>query len=196
MIAPLIDALAPTERLPVEVSDVADAIIRIGNQDRVEFYGVDRDPAVFLGTFARYRRRPKVYGEPEFVSQVIYNRNLSIAWQRVVACKELVHIFDPEGEWTNTPDQVSGLMRNLLDSPEDGGDAALLGMAAADQLALFPAAGLLFPEAARTHALEAMAAGSATIDDVVRWARMPAGIVQTVLSENWPAVLRSIIEGR
>ena len=196
MVAHIIEAISQTTKMPVEVSDVAEIMVRNGIQDEIEFYGVERDPAVFLGTFCRYSRHDVPYGEPQFVSQVIYNSNLPLAWQRVVACKELVHVFDPESEWTNAPDQVTALMESLLDSSEAVSDASILGMAVADQFAIVPAAGALFPDAARTIALQEIEGNSATVDDVAKWAVLPKNLVQTVLKENWPRVLSSVINGR
>lgn len=195
MVAHIIEAVSQTTKMPVEVSDVAGIMVQNGIQDEIEFYGVERDPAVFLGTFRRYCRHDVPYGEPQFVSQVIYNSNLPLAWQRVVACKELVHVFDPESEWTRAPDQVTALMESLLDSPEELSDAAILGMALTDRFAIFPATGALFPDAARTEALQAIESSSVTIDDVARWVDLPRNLVQAVLTENWPRILSSVING-
>ena len=84
-------------------------------------------------------------------------------------------------------------MESLLDSSEAVSDTSILGMTVTDQFAIVPAVGALFPDAARTTALQAIERNSATIDDVTKWAILPKNLVQTVLKENWPRILSSVV---
>ena len=196
MLSRIVEYFAMVEKLPIEIADISHFLELHGVADRIEFYGVDRDPDLFLGTFCKRAWHPIPDGFPEFTSWVVYNSNLPFDWERWIACKELIHILEAEPEWTSTIEDVGDLVDGLIELQGNGQNASVLNIVGIDLFAWIPAVGILFPEAARTKALNAIANGSATVEDIAKWAVLPKSMVQTVLRDNWPSVLRSVIEGR
>jgi hypothetical protein len=194
MLNSVIQRFAMRVELPIEVSEIAAAIIEEGVQDEIHFVPVEADRSQIHGAFARFRYRPRVYADPIWVTHIPYNSNDSLPWQRVTCCKELVHIFDREIECTDTEEEVPEFIEKLLGplSTEDYGIADL--MAGKDKLALYQCLPLLLPRAALLVAREAVQSGRKTVEEVAEWAQMPVGLVRMMLGEQWE-VLNGAIGG-
>ena len=185
MLKELIKKFEAQVELPVEVAEIADAIVDAGVQDEIHFVPVDADASSIRGAFARFRYQPGVYAEPVWVTHIPYNSNDSLEWQRVVCCKEMIHLFDSDLERTDTEEEVPEFLEKLLGllSTEDYGVADI--MASKDRLALYQCLPLLMPKAALKIAREAVAAGTASAEDVAAWAVMPIDLVRLMLHEHW-----------
>lgn len=113
-IVPIIEAVADIETLPVEIEHVRRIIIEQGCQDDIIVQGgrnVHPDPEaepILRGLLYRYTEGNGPDQPATRVCQVIYDCTLSLPWQRLVCCKELVHICDPALEHVQTPDDVIG----------------------------------------------------------------------------------------
>ena len=110
----LIEALAHIDRLPVEINEVRDHLIKLGIQDEIIFSPEDMDPARVRGVLYKYTTHPGMYAPPDLVSLIVYSSRLSLEWQRVVCSKEIVHIFDPPAESAKTPEEVQEFLDKLL----------------------------------------------------------------------------------
>lgn len=184
----LIEQFSDIEMLPIEITEVRDAILDLGVQDQIHIVGNSADTAKVWGAYYKFSRHPGVYAAPELHSIIAYNLGLSIEWQRVVCCKELVHIFDRDEERTNTPEHVVELAAKLLGpmSSEDFGIGEI--MALKDKIAMYQSLPLLFPNAARSKALAAIAAGTHDAKSIAKQAVLPLSIVTLILSKDWPAI--------
>ncbi len=192
MLKKIIDKTSNLTVLPIEVSDVKDIIIGCGVQDTIIFEPQDADPKELFGVYYQYTTSPGVYAPPDFTTLIIYNNNVSLEWQRIICCKEMVHFCEKEFEQTNTQEEVMGLLNRLLGplSTEDYDVADL--MASNDKLALYQALGILFPAAARTQAKEASNDESKTISEIARWVCLPESLVKLVLIPEWPDLFEKI----
>ncbi|WP_439543273.1 hypothetical protein [Hyphomicrobium sp.] len=110
----LISEFADRSEVPVEIDEIRDAIVKLGMQDEIVFIGNDVDPGQIWGAIYQYTKAIAVYSPPEFHTIIGYNTRLPIPWQRVVCCKELVHLFDRKEERTNTPEHVKELAEKIL----------------------------------------------------------------------------------
>ena len=86
--------------LPIEVQEVADAIIKLGVQEEIYFTPVDVDLAHMHGAFRQFMRHPYVYSEPNRVTHIPFNKRDPLELRRVVCCKEMMHFFDRSLEQT------------------------------------------------------------------------------------------------
>lgn len=190
----VVEAFAGSADLPIEIPEIRDEIVRLGFQDRIIFSGQDADPGKCRGVFYQFTVRDGVYADPILTTLIVFNSRLSVPWQRVVCCKEMIHLMDRRIEQTRTSEQVQGLLDKLLGplSTEDYGIADL--MASHDRLALYQALPILFPDAARTAALAEVAMQRKSVADIAEWAVMPAVLVRMVMDENWPVLRNDIMD--
>jgi len=116
MLARIIERLSTIDKLPVEVTDVRDVIIGSGIQDKIIFCPDNKmDCRKLLGAYYQYTTRPTIYGDPQFVSLIVFSSNQDVDWQRMICCKEMVHILDDEAEKTNTVEELDGSSLGFLD---------------------------------------------------------------------------------
>ncbi|MQV98575.1 hypothetical protein GHK46_14915 [Sinorhizobium medicae] len=191
----LLQAVASNNEMPLEVEDMANELIRAGCQDRIIFHPANQDPSELQGVFCQYTTRPGVYASPEFVTLIVYSSRLPIEWQRLVCCKELIHVCDSSVEQTNTEEEVQALLDKILGplSTEDFGVADI--MAAKDKFAIYQALAILFPLSAREEARDRIKRGFNDIDDVVAWTCLPKRMVEFVLSDEWPGIREEFVVG-
>lgn len=195
MLKELIERLENRTELPIEVQEIADLLIELGFQDEVRFYDVAADPTRIRGAFDQFVYRPGVYADPVRVALIPYNSNDPTEWQRLVCCKELMHLFDHDIERTDKEDEVPSFLDKLLGpmSTDDFGLADF--MAAKDKIATYQCLPLLMPKAALDIARQAVAEGVKTPEDVADWAGIPLRFVMLMLDEQWET-LNGALNGR
>ena len=187
MLKRLIEKFDSVEVLPVEIEEIRAAIISLGVQDRIILYPDSKmDSTRLRGFFYRYRDRSVVYGDPENITLIAFSSSETPAWQRIICCKEMVHIFDDDDERTNTLAELDGLIKRLPWSQSSDEISIFDVMATKDHLALYQAIPLLFPLAAREKALRAIASGSRTFEQIVEESCLPSELVRLVLTDEWP----------
>ncbi len=193
MLREIINTFSDRTELPIDVDEVADAITNAGFQDQIRFYDVAADPARIRGVFDQFTYRPGVYADPELVTLIPYNSNETLCWQRVICCKEMMHIFDSELEKTDTEEEIPDFLDKLLGplSTDDFGLADF--MAAKDKVALYQCLPLLFPNAALKIAREAVQQGIKTPQEVADWAKLPLKLVELMLEEEWDTINGALI---
>ena len=188
MLRELIDRFSGVTELPVEVDEIAKCITDMGVQDEIYLFPTDTDTEKIRGAHHRFTYHKSVYGDPQFVTHIVYSKNDALELQRVIAVKEMIHIFDDELAKTNTGDEVSHLLDKLVGplSSEDYGLADL--QATKDRLALYQSLPLLMPRAALDEARQAVRNESKTPDDIAEWSCMPVELVRLMLSDEWVSI--------
>lgn len=185
MLKNIIARLAGEVNLPIEVSDIVDALVAEGFIDEIHFVPVDGDLAQIRGAFARFQYHTGPYSDPVDVAHIPYNSNDSVPGQRVTCCKELIHLFDSDLERTDTEDEVPEFIEKVL-GPLNNDDFGLIDlMASKDKLALYQCLPLLMPRAALDVAREAVASDRLTVQEVAEWAQMPLPLVRLMLDDQW-----------
>jgi hypothetical protein len=185
LVTKLIKEFSTRTVLPIDVNDVVKFFAENGVQDEIEFIGVDLDPDILLGQAKRFVRRDKLYGDPIFCTNVYYHRGASRDLQRIICCKELLHIPNPNWAMVKTKDEVYrqaekiGLPPGLQDVWNDGAAVNL------DRLAEFQAIAVLFPMAARNALVAPLRNGALTLDDIARIADIPKGYASVAMSAQW-----------
>lgn len=185
MLKELVESLADRTDLPIEVEEIAKILVDLGCQDEVHFYDIAADPKKIKGAFDQFTRRNSVYGDPLLVTLVPYNSNYPVEWQRLVCCKELMHLFDRDLERTDSEEEVPSFLEKLLGplSTEDFGLADF--MAVKDKIAAYQCLPLLMPRAALKIARQAVAEGKKTPEEVADWANIPLQFLVMMLDEQW-----------
>jgi hypothetical protein len=175
--------------LPVNVNDVLDCLKAHGNDDDIDFIGVDFDTDVLQGAIKIWHRRGVPYGQDvQRYVNIYYHRGHERDWQRLICCKELIHVLDPEGFHTRSPEEIEMLAARLgvppsLENPMADGAATNM-----DRTAEWRAAALLFPYAAREVLMEPLKAEKITLADIARMADIPRKYVAFVMHDQWESI--------
>lgn len=184
----LIREFASRENLPVDVNDVLKCLRDNGNEDNIEFVGVDLDPDILQGAIKVFHIRNGVYAEPERWVNIYYHRGHTPDRQRMVSCKELVHLLDPLDAYTRTPDAINRLADKIGLPPEQQDPMADGFATNVDRLAEFRAAAILLPKAVRDQLIEPYRRNALTLQDIARMADMPTRYVGIVMNDVWDDV--------
>lgn len=184
----LIAEFASHRRLPVDVNDVLAKLRENGIDDDVEFIGVDFDTSIMQGKIKIYHARPRPYAEPVRYANIYYHRGHDSDWQRFICCKEMLHLVDPPGAQTKTPEEIAALEEKIglppeMQDPEQDGWATNV-----DRLAEFRAAAILLPWACRELLVAPLHRGDLSLDDIARMADIPRKYVGFVMSPYWETV--------
>lgn len=190
----LISEFATRNEVPVEINEIRDAVIKLGMQDQIVFIGRPVDLQKIWGAIYQYTTHSSSYAQPDLHTIIAYNTNLPVSWQRVVCCKELVHIFDRKEERTNTPEHVVELAEKILGpmSSEDFGFGDV--MALKDKIALYQSLPLLFSNTARNAAITSIGEGRQTEKSVADAAALPLPLVKLMLSDEWPGIAEEFLK--
>lgn len=187
-VADLIAEFSGRDRLPVDVNDLLPFLARNGQETDIEFIGVDLDPDILQGKIKIFHLRDGVYGDPKRCANIYYHRGHSPDWQRFICCKELLHLLDPIGAQTATPDDIDELAEKI-GLPEYMQDPLADGLATnVDRLAEFRAAAVLLPFAARKQLLAPLSEGKLGLGDIAQLADIPRKYVGLVMSPGWPRI--------
>lgn len=184
----LISEFASRTKLPVDVNDVIALLRENGKDDDIEFIGVEFDPDILQGKIKIWNARPGVYAEPVRHANIYYHRDHDPDWQRFICCKELLHLLDPPGAQTKTPEEIAALEEKIglppeMQDPEQDGWAANV-----DRVAEFRAAAILLPWAARELLVQPLRDRLLSLDDIARMADIPRKYVGFVMSPIWEKV--------
>ena len=109
----LISHFQQTLEFPIKIEDIRKWILDNNYQEEINFYAVEVDEEVLRGVFKQYVRRNGMYGDTVLVTDIGYAASLNLCWQRLVCCKEMVHIFDRIDSKTYTAEQIDKLTFNL-----------------------------------------------------------------------------------
>jgi hypothetical protein len=191
----LAEAFQNERQMPIEIPEISSVIIDVlCVQDEIVFSPQDLDPELCRGTYYQYTQRPTLYAPPEWKSLIVFSSRLDIKWQRMVCCKELMHVLDRQESKTKTAEEVQGLSEKLLGDTagEDFGLADF--QAAADRFALYRALAVIFPPKAREDALAHLNAKTKTIEEIAEWVAIPEVLLRFALGDNWPQIRQDILD--
>ena len=200
-IGDLIRHFADREDLPIEPTEVARVLMEAGIEEEIIFLGVEYDVGVLRGLLVQTTEPRSAY-EPGNgnISKVFYATNQPSDWQRLVCCKELLHILDPDRLQTRSREDVAGLVTKIVLPPElqalaEGKIDSNSMQALSDHFADVRAVALLFPLKARELLLPKYTTGAISADEIVRIVGIPERYVHFAMSEFWPAVYGVIVNG-
>ncbi|HTK35669.1 MAG TPA: hypothetical protein VL358_10355 [Caulobacteraceae bacterium] len=200
-IGELIGEYATRRAAPVDVNDVVASLRNRGIKDEVYFFPVDIDHEKLRGQFVHWDE-PADFEYPtdqtkavmKSVAGVYYAKSLTDDWARLVCCKELLHILDPEHWRASSPEDVERLTAKIVLPPEyqDGLNDGLPTVS--DRIGILQAMAVLFPWASREILVKARMAGRVSPSEVARLVDLPQRYTDLVMSEMWPSMYQSLIK--
>lgn len=173
--------------VPVDVNDVKAALIEMGVRDVIWFWAVDIDAEVLRGQLVHWLQKgePASTGAFKGVADIYYAESLSRDWQRLVCCKELLHIIDPESALAATPEVVMRLTEKIS-LPPDLQNGVKDGMPAlTDRVALLQATAVLFPWASRELFRKD---GKLSTHQIAKLMDLPERYVAAVMDDDWELI--------
>lgn len=171
--------------LPIEIQDICDALVEMGYSDDIRVMPEKMDLTQLLGTYVQWTEPSGVYGEPKWVSLIVYPENVDIMMQRLICAKELVHVCDKNVAKTKDPKEIMELAQVLCDR-DMADDMQITGLkVATDVLAQGKALTLLFPKAARIVARQQINENQLTIDELEKVVQIPASTLEQMLDPEW-----------
>lgn len=181
--------------LPIEIQDICDALVELGYQDDIRVVAEAMDMTQLCGTYVQWREHNGPYGDPKWVSLIVYPSNTDHAVQRIICAKELVHVCDSAATKTHDADEVIELARALCDKIAPGEKLQIAKLKVAkDVLAQGQAMMLLFPKAARLIARQKIADGRLTVDDLVNIVAIPRDCIEEMLDPDWDVVAEHLCD--
>lgn len=191
----LIEHFAATTQLPMRVRTIRDHMIQtLDIKDRIQFVGVEIDVNVLRGFLHQYREK-EIKGSalrPMACADIHYDKRQPIEWQRLVCCKELLHLMDPKDYRTNTPAHVKRQIERIA-LPPGMDNLRTDGMRVwGDRLADLQAVALLFPLEARRVIVEKV--DTIGPENVARLVRLPEKYVRWVISPEWEELYPTILK--
>ncbi|WP_200341971.1 hypothetical protein [Rhodovibrio sodomensis] len=190
----LIRSFSCHQNLPVEIDEIRDHVASHCSQDEIRLLAEPMEERFLRAIICQFYEQTGVYAEPRYVSLIIYNANMTLGWQRVACCKELIHVLDKPAERTSQPDEVIGLVDALLSREHSEAPSLIDWMALNDRMAMYQALAILAPEEAMEEVRPAYRKDKISLSQVSTWACLPIELTGLVLSEKWPELLPDIID--
>jgi len=182
--------------VPVDLEDdVKPALLEVTKKDEIEIYSDPKlDAGVVRGMITHYAKT--VDGETVNCAKITFAENQPLEWQRLVACKELLHVLDPVEVRVAEEHEIRHLIEKIV-LPADMQDPVNDGQhALSDRLAATFAAAVLFPLAARDGLLPAFQAGRLTHNDIVELIGIPEPYVRLIMSSAWHQIHKILLSLR
>jgi hypothetical protein len=191
-ISDLIKKFSVLEAVPVPVSGV-DAIIRENKAGHVIMYHeVELDTKLLRGQFTQWESKNSD-GEVIHYVDIFFGKDLEKDWQRLVCCKELLHLLDADVTKVATLEQFDKLIEKII-LPADLQDPINDGHHVdSDRIAIYEAVAILFPIAVRTLLLQADSKSKYTVQEIARIVDLPVRYVSLVMSDLWPDIHKILI---
>jgi len=174
--------------VPVEIDDVIAAIRAKGVIDEIyPFWDVNLDPRILKGYIKHDELIVDETGKTKRVAEITYAK-MGHETERLVCCKEILHIIDPDAYRVSSPSQIEELVErivlppDLVDESEDGLPVL------SDRLALWEATAVLFPLATRNLVLPAFTNGRMSLAEIADLVEIPVRYAAMVMSGVWEQI--------
>jgi hypothetical protein len=176
---------------PIAIDTIIDWIKHHTAQDEIDLITVPIDRLKVSGVFRQFTYQTVPYAEAKFVTQVIYPNGLTPEMERLVVCKELLHIFDKPSERVSTSEDVDALINGIiLQILGSRGQSAILN----DMLGPFLAVAVLIPPSARKKLKAAREAGTHSADEIAEFVGLPIQYVDAWTSPTCDDLERTLLE--
>lgn len=195
-VAALIRKFSHRESVPIQVDEVERELRDRGVKDEIYYWSAELDDKHLKGQLVQYEPWEYPTGVSEvYCADIYYANTLSDDWQRLVTCKELLHIIDGDAMRADKPEIVQQLLERIALSPELQ-DPLTDGMpTASDRFGIYQALAVLFPWATRQLLAAKFAAGNITIAEIARMVDLPPKYVALVMHKSWEEAHAILIDG-
>lgn len=190
----LIKTFSIKTALPIDIEkDVIAELRKMGVTDEIyAFWDLKLD----VGTLQGYCHREEIPkdGSSYFMTTIGFAKS-GHEMERLVTCKELLHILDPKNCRVVSGDKVYGLMgkitlrADLIEPFSEKDDQS-------DRVAVLEALAILFPLAARDKLLPYYKSEELSLAEIAEYAELPPSYIKYALSDKWPEIHRILLMGR
>lgn len=192
-VSKLLEEFSKLDALPVEVEKVIEHVRARGVNDIITFFhDVDLDTKLISGFLKRDEFQKD--GKQRFLSTITYGK-LGHEMERLVCCKELLHILDPDSSRAHERTQVESLISKISLPPElvDPIDDE---QSSNDRIAILEAMAVLFPLGARNILYDKYMNERVSLAWIAEQAELPAAYVKYAMNGFWPSLLEILIGRR
>jgi hypothetical protein len=184
-VAKLIQKFSTREALPVPIDDVIAEIVARGIKDEIyPFWDVNLDMTILRGYITHYEYPANANGQVRRVAQITYAK-MGHEWERLVCCKELLHVLDPERYRVSSAEAIIELVEKIA-LPADLVDSKTDGLPVlSDRVAMTEAAAVLFPLAAKNIIAPHYSDGTISLAEIADAAEIPVRYAALVMSDGW-----------
>jgi len=184
-------------KVPVDINDVLALVREICPDEKIRVRGVDIDPGRLKGNCYRYKIPPQTGSSlmPVQCSLIVYSTRMSTFEQRLVCCKELVHIVNPDPIVTRTSAEVVHLAERVTKKIilKPGQTTSNDIQVFLDHLAVWHAVAILVPFGIREELLAAKSIDQINLDAVAEALEIPRDYVKTALGPSWALMRETIL---
>jgi len=189
----LIMKFSTQEDVPVQVEDVVAQVKALGVTDEIRFFDVDADKNVLLGEIEQWQElAPPSEAAPRRFANINTPKTLTAREKRLIQCKELLHVLEPDHWRVNTHDHTVALIDTIViplaaQAPDEGIQAT------SDRIALYQAVAILFPMAVRNLLLPSFKDGRVSLEQIADHVELPTLYVALVMSDHWADALHRMV---
>jgi hypothetical protein len=184
------------QELPIDVNDIRERLIAMGIQDEITFHFVKMDDQKIRGILYRYTRRPGVYAEPIFCSDICIAQDQgdeTESWHRLVAVKELLHMSDCSNLTAASEEAVDNLFTAFslppdVRVPEITEKKSVLN----DRVRTYVALAILIPRACR-DALRELFPHRLTDSEIALMAGVPVRYIPMVMGLPFESSIKTFV---
>jgi hypothetical protein len=195
-VAALIKTFDQRGDLPIDVEKhVMPEFLKFGIKDEIYFWPDPKlNPGIIRGEIEHWEYPMHENDQhPRRCADITYAKQMPAEWQRLVCCKELLHILDPEETRVNKPEDINKLVEKII-LPSDLQDPFSDGIhALTDRVAVTYAAAILFPFRAREILLPPYVDKKLSLQKIAELAEIPVRYAYAVMSEVWPEIHTMLI---
>jgi hypothetical protein len=187
-IGKLIEFFSTFRVLPVEIDIVSEQIVESYKvADEIVFVPVNVDPADLQGIHYRYFWRDQ---DDNVIRRIliVFSEQLPLAEQRIVCCKELIHILDDHFLQTDTKEKVLSLVESLIGPPPKSATGLSDLAAIKDRLAIYQALSVLIPEEMREEMLDSHRNGTISSQYIADEFVIPVEYVEIIMKPSWSTI--------
>lgn len=183
--------------VPVDVNEVIEELRVSGIKDEIWFFEIaGLDTEVLRGEIKHWS-----YGidkgdrcEVTYVADISFASTQALDWQRLVSCKELLHLLDAPDHRVATPEDVERLIEKIV-LPPDLQDPIRDGMhATTDRTMRIIALAVLFPVAAVRALKKPFDDGKITLERIANLVELPPPYVALAMSDEWEEIHDILIQ--
>jgi hypothetical protein len=193
----LIDFFEGKTKVPILIADVQAFVMDRVNVARLQFIDVDLDTRDSRGFLHSYQARRSPYSELEICCDIHLPTSLPSVERRVVACKEIIHLLDPQFMRMSDEQQVSHLISRVTSRrrPQPTVQDRLQDVRVRwDFLNEHVPGAVLFPMAIRSVWIEQYKRGDLTSREIADTLQVPESLALFVLDDQWPELYQQIRE--
>jgi hypothetical protein len=175
---------------PIDIMDhVVPEFVKLGVKDEMYFWADSKlDPKIIRGTIQHWEWPKSEDGPKVNCADITYAATMPHEWQRLVCCKEILHILDSELTRSSKYEQIENLIEKIV-IPPDLQDPFTDGIhALTDRVAVHYAAAILFPLAARAIFLPKYEKHQLKVAEIAGRMEIPERYVRLVMSDQWPQI--------